>query len=192
MILGQSAATAAVLAIEGGLPVQKVPYSTLRERLLKDGQILEYGGPKSARGVDPKSFEGIVVDDKDAKLTGSWSGSTSAGAFLGVGYRHDGDARDGKSSARFEGKLPKAGKYRVFFAAPPNDNRATNAPVEVHHAGGVQSLKLDLRSPKPGKDVHWFDLGEFECGTTAAVVVTNQGTDGHVVVDGVRWVPVAD
>jgi len=42
MILGQSAATAAVLAIEGNLTVQDVPYAKLRERLLKDKQILEY------------------------------------------------------------------------------------------------------------------------------------------------------
>ena len=192
MILGQSAASAAVLAIDGGLAVQQVPYARLREQLLKDGQVLEYSGPKSARGVDPKSVEGIVVDDKEAKLSGSWSGSTSAGAFLGEGYRHDGDARDGKSVARFEAKLPKAGKYRVFLAAPPNDNRATNVPVEIHHAGGVKTLKLDFRSPKPAKGVHWFELGEVECGVTAAVVVSNQGTDGHVVIDGARWVPVAD
>ena len=41
MILGQSA-TAAVLAIEGNTTVQDVPYPKLRERLLKDGQILEF------------------------------------------------------------------------------------------------------------------------------------------------------
>ena len=52
-------------------------------------------------------------------------------------------------------------------------------------------MKLDLRSPKPAKGVHWFELGEFEFGASAAVVVGNQGTDGHVVIDGVRWVPVA-
>jgi hypothetical protein len=46
MILGQSAATAAVMAIDGKLAVQDVPYSTLRERLLKDGQVLEYA-PKA-------------------------------------------------------------------------------------------------------------------------------------------------
>ena len=40
MILGQSAATAAVLAIDAGIAVQDVPYALLRERLLKDGQIL--------------------------------------------------------------------------------------------------------------------------------------------------------
>jgi hypothetical protein len=42
MILGQSAATAAVMAIDAGLSVQDVPYAELRERLLKDGQILEH------------------------------------------------------------------------------------------------------------------------------------------------------
>jgi len=42
MILGHSAATAAVMAIDAGIAVQDVPYSRLRERLLKDGQILEY------------------------------------------------------------------------------------------------------------------------------------------------------
>lgn len=41
MILGQSAATAAVLALEADVTVQQVPYPRLRERLLQDGQILE-------------------------------------------------------------------------------------------------------------------------------------------------------
>ena len=42
MILGQSAATGAVLALDGRLAVQDVPYPRLREQLLKDGQVLEY------------------------------------------------------------------------------------------------------------------------------------------------------
>lgn len=42
MILGQSAATAAVMAIDGKLAVQDVPYPQLRDRLLKDGQILAH------------------------------------------------------------------------------------------------------------------------------------------------------
>ena len=42
MILGQSAATAASLAIDGGTTVQAVPYEKLRERLLGDRQKLEW------------------------------------------------------------------------------------------------------------------------------------------------------
>jgi hypothetical protein len=46
MILGQSAATAASIAIDNGIGVQDVPYATLRERLLADGQVLEYSRSK--------------------------------------------------------------------------------------------------------------------------------------------------
>ena len=42
MILGQSAATAAVLAIHNKLSVQKLPYETLRARLLSDRQTLTW------------------------------------------------------------------------------------------------------------------------------------------------------
>jgi len=41
MVLGQSAATAAALAIDGGVALQDVPYARLRDRLIKDGQVLE-------------------------------------------------------------------------------------------------------------------------------------------------------
>jgi len=42
MILGQSAATAAVFALEGKTAVQDVNYSRLRDRLLQDQQVLEW------------------------------------------------------------------------------------------------------------------------------------------------------
>jgi hypothetical protein len=41
MILGQSAATAASMAIDADIAVQDVPYDKLRTRLLEDGQVLE-------------------------------------------------------------------------------------------------------------------------------------------------------
>ena len=40
MILGQSATTAAVLALDQGIPVQDVSYAQLKEKLLEDGQVL--------------------------------------------------------------------------------------------------------------------------------------------------------
>jgi hypothetical protein len=41
MILGQSAASAASLAIDQGIAVRRVDCRDLRERLLEDGQVLE-------------------------------------------------------------------------------------------------------------------------------------------------------
>jgi len=49
MILGQSAATAAALAIDHNLAVQDVPYATLRARLLADGQVLEAPAKPAAK-----------------------------------------------------------------------------------------------------------------------------------------------
>jgi hypothetical protein len=41
MILGQSAATAAALAIDDSIDVQNIDYPKLRSRLLADGQVLD-------------------------------------------------------------------------------------------------------------------------------------------------------
>ena len=46
MILGQSAATAAALALDDKSPVQKLTYETLRARLLADKQVLKWEKPK--------------------------------------------------------------------------------------------------------------------------------------------------
>jgi FAD dependent oxidoreductase len=56
MVLAQSAATAAVLAIESNRAVQDVEYAPLRARLLRDGQLLEYGttGVTEAKGGEKR------------------------------------------------------------------------------------------------------------------------------------------
>jgi len=60
MIFGQSSATAACLAIDGGVPVQQVNYEKLRARLLADKQVLEWKGGATAGSpsppIDPKSL----------------------------------------------------------------------------------------------------------------------------------------
>ena len=42
MVLGQSSATAACLAIDGNLCVQEIDFAQLQRRLLDDGQALEW------------------------------------------------------------------------------------------------------------------------------------------------------
>jgi hypothetical protein len=46
MILGQSGATAAMIAIKDGTTLQKIDYAKLRERLLADRQVLEHQSSK--------------------------------------------------------------------------------------------------------------------------------------------------
>lgn len=53
MVLGQSAATAAVLALESNSSVQDVDMRKLQKRLRDDGQILEWTGKKRSPSRDP-------------------------------------------------------------------------------------------------------------------------------------------
>jgi len=190
MILGQSAAVAAVIAIDEQVSVQAVPYAKLREFLLKEGQVLQYVSAKNEHCVDPKTLKGTTVDDADAVFTGPWSKSTAAKSYLGESYAHDRNAKDGKASARFQAKLPSAGQYQVMLATPPNSNRASNAAVKIEHSKGTQELKLNLKSPVAAEGLFWLDLGTYHFDTKGSVTVTNAGADGFVVVDGMRWIPV--
>lgn len=195
MILGQSAATAAVMAIDAKQPVQDVPYAKLREQLLKDGQILEYEGSRTREtaevgkaGIDAKTLSGVVIDDSDAKLTGDWHESSANGRWIGRSYIHDGAAKDGKCSAKFEAKLPQAGRYEVRLAYSSNTNRASNVPVEIHTAGGAKTVTVNQQLA-PKIDGLFVSLGEFDFGASAVVSITNRDTNGHVIIDGIQWLP---
>jgi hypothetical protein len=115
MILAQSAATAACLALDAGVAVQDLPYATLRERLLADGQVLEYAA--GARSVSARKLEGVVVDDRRAQFTGDWNEGAAIQPFVGLGYRHDGNQRKGELSARFTANLTP-GRYDVRITYP--------------------------------------------------------------------------
>jgi hypothetical protein len=191
MILAQSAATAAAMAMDDSLKVQDVPYAKLRERLLKDGQILEDTGINTASipGLNAAGLKGVLVDDSQAKLAGAWTESTALKPWIGSSYRHDGNSRDGKASARFEARLPKAGRYEVRVAYTPNSNRASRVAVEVQHANGQETVLINQKLAPPIDNIFVsIGVSEFAADKPAVVIVTNHGADGYVVIDAVQWV----
>ncbi len=193
MILGQSAATAASLAIEDKVSAQQVPYAKLRARLLADHQILEWkSGPTAAArpAFDPRTLKGIVLDDTAAAKTGDWLPGSLAGArAIGDGYVHDGNANKGAMHIMYTPDLPAAGDYEIILIAPPHGNRASNVPVTVRVDGGEsKTVKVNQRdTAKNG----FTSLGRFRLpqGKRTTVTISNQGTDGYVVADGAQFVP---
>ncbi len=183
MVLGQSAATAAVHALDEGVSVQQIDPAKLQKRLLADQQVLAWTG--APLGRDPKKLPGVVVDDTAAKTTGDWSHSSSIPGFVGVSYLHDGNANKGSCRAVFSATLPKPGRYEVRVACTPNANRATNVPVTIATAAGDKTLTLNQQ--KAVKD-GFATLGMFDLGTMPTVTITNAGTNGHVIVDAVQFV----
>lgn len=188
MILGQSAATAAVLSLNAGIAVQDLPYAELRERLLADGQVLELDSPSNPQARLSRDLPGVVVDDERALLTGDWKTGTARRPFIDHGYQHDDNTGKGEKSARFEAALAP-GRYEVRLCYTALGNRASNVPVTIQHADGVATATVNQQLPPP-LDGLAVSLGTFTFRDSAAVVVSNQGTDGHVIIDAVQWLPV--
>ena len=189
MVLGQSAATAACHALDDDRAVQEIDIDKLQERLEADGQVLEWTGPKRKPPIDPAALPGIVVDDRNAKLTGNWSSSASVTGYVGYSYLHDGNVRKGKLQAVFTPKIKQAGNYEVRIAYTPNPNRATNVPVMIESADGKRSLKVNQKkTPKQGA-FHSLGVFRFAAGSLGRITVSNAGTDGYVIVDAVQLLP---
>ncbi len=185
MILGQSAATAAAMAIDDEVNVQDVNYERLRERLLEDGQVLTT--EHDASMIRPADLPGIVVDHRRAETTGRWSTSSVVSGYVGSSYLQDLGEGQGEKSVRYEAELPEAGRYEVRISYTAHGNRATNAPVTIYHADGSEQVLINQREDPP-IDGSFISLGEFEFGETAAVVIANDDADGHVIADAVQWI----
>ena len=195
MVLGQSAATAAAMALDRGVAVQDLPYDALRERLLADGQILEWTGPvrRSAVGRALESIRGVVVDNGAAEVDGAWTASQSIDGFVHVDYLHDGDADKGEKSVRFVPDLPAAGLHEIRLYSTPSSNRATNVPVSIAVGGRVIAERRVDERRDPGPEGHVV-LGAFElpAGRETSVTIFTAGTDGHVIADAVAFVRLDD
>ncbi len=189
MVLGQSSATAAALAIDAKTTVQNIDYNQLKARLLADKQVLDFESPPvvDRAGMTKQDLGGIVVDDTEAELVGFGSEGSTAPGFVGQGYHHDGDAGKGQQRARYTPDLKEAGKYQVAVTYGAMSNRATNVPVIVHHADGETKVIVNQRKTAGEKNL--FPLGEFrfEAGRKGWVEIRNDSTDGHVIIDAVRW-----
>ncbi len=185
MILAQSAATAAVMALDGNLAVQDVPYDQLKERLLADHQVLHFQSRSDDRGVAPSTLSGIVVDDDSASYVGNWTESQSAGSYIGFGYHHDGNSAKGEARAVFTAVIPEAGRYLVRIAYPPNKNRAKTVRVIVAGKGEDAVLIDQTKDPADGM-FQPVTTVELPAGETT-VTIENSGTKGYVVIDAVQW-----
>jgi hypothetical protein len=136
------------------------------------------------------ALAGIVVDDDDAKIVGDWKPSTNFKTYIGTGYRTDDAAEKGSKTLTFVPKLPKAGRYEVRLAYTAAPNRATAAPVHVLHADGEADLTINQQL-EPPLEARFVSLGTFRFEKDGAnyVMLSNEGTKGHVIADAVQFLP---
>ena len=191
MILAQSAATVACMAIEENLAIQDVDYEKLAKKLQEDKQVIDYplSSPKYA-AIQLKHLKGLVTDD-EGKVTriGEWKFGNVVSPFVGRGDLHDNAEERGKKSISYEIPVEKEGEYEVQISYPALENRATNVLVEIHTADGVQQVRVNQRKT-PEVDGLFQPLGKFPFAKGKAIVILrNDDADGHVIADAVRLLP---
>jgi hypothetical protein len=180
MMASQSAATAAAFAIDDNVPVQQVNYAKLALQLTADGQVLTWGQPGDSSG--------IIVDNSDAgvQFSGVWSNSTSSAGYWGADYQHDVNEAKGNKSATFRPNLPETDTYHVYLRWTTHANRATNAPVDIVHPGGTNTVLVNQTL----NNGTWVNLltTNFNTGTNGVLRIRTTGTTGFVIADAARWV----
>lgn len=200
MILGQSAGIAAALTAKQDVAVQKLPYPALRERLLAQKQVLELPvlpplppEPATPMSIDPKTLPGLVLDDEKAELQGNWKRTANFKPHIGIGYLHDERQGDGKASAIFRFKAPKAGHHDLRMAYSAHETRAAKVPVTIQSGTHKTTLTVDQTQALPAGEA-FRSIGKVELSADAETVITitNTGTDGFVILDALQLLKTAD
>ena len=199
MALGQSAGIAAALAAKTKQAVQDLPYPTLREHLLAQKQVLEIpplppkqiNASANGKGIDPKTLKGIVLDDAEATATGEWQRSTNFKNFIGRGYVHDGNEHKGGLKMVFKTTITEAGKYELRMAYSPHETRAAKVPITVESGGKEVKVFFNQQESLPSGEA-FRTVGTFtlSAGKDTTITVSNEGTEGFVIVDALQLVKV--
>lgn len=179
MIMSQAAATAACIAINDNVSVQKVNIAKLQGQLLADHQALY----STTTGTN-------VVDDADpvgVSVIGDWASSTASSGYYGGDYLHDNNTNKGLDSVTFIPNLSQARTYQVMARWTANANRATNAPYDIVYPNGTTTVFVD--QTKQGGQWVLLVTTNFAAGTNGYVRIRNTGTTGYVIADAVEFVP---
>ncbi len=131
---------------------------------------------------------GVAVDDAKAEKVGEWIASTHTGRYIGAGYLHDKNEKKGEKSLTFHPELA-AGLYEVRLAYSHGASRATNVPVTILSAEGERDVTVNQQE-QPPIEGRYVSLGQYRFENNQGyVIVSNEGTKGHVTADAVVFLP---
>lgn len=184
MVLGQSSAVAACMAIDKRTAVQDVNVAALQQRLKSDP-------------LGDKSTPEILVDNDDASgvlATGSWTRLLKAAGAYGPSVLADTTTfKQAKSVVKYSPSVVKAGAYRVYIYCPRTAKGTTKMTVSVFNGKVAKDIVISPNDVKVEGQTsgEWISLGThtLPVGKTSHVSVTTAGTDGIVVADAILFVP---
>lgn len=180
MVLAQSAAVAACMAIDNKQAVQDVDVTKLQEVL-------------RVKPLATNATAEILVDNDDAahvEMKGDWKRETK-GAYGPSVYI----AESGAKSIRFKPEVIRDGAYRIYTYVPKQPGLSATTKINVSADGKtVKQVSYTAASVRVEGQTsgEWVDLGTVKLtkGRQAYVEITSEGADGVVVADAVLFIPL--
>ncbi|SEW53464.1 FAD-dependent oxidoreductase [Chitinophaga arvensicola] len=177
MVLAQSAATAATVAINDGVSVQQTDVTKV-QRILEQNPLADNSTPE------------ILVDDNDSKrvvIKGDWQTERHGG----YGPSMLVDRNGGEKSVRYSPEVKKAGKYQVYTYVPRVQGQAPHTGVTIYDGKTSHDTSIDAGGVKVEGQTsgEWVHLGTYQLTPGAWVEFQTGKSSGTVVADAVLFVP---
>lgn len=184
MVLGQSAAIAACLAIDQDIAVQEVDVAGIKDVLATN--------PKA----DHRQPDLLInsTDSDAVQFTGSWEKGSSKG--YGRTYV-EADSENGLSTAKFVAASLQPGDYDVYTYFPRTAESAPQFTFTVYNGETADKKQLDLSKVeiKGQTSSTWVQLGNYSVidgEIPAFVEISTEDAKGIVAANAVLFVPADD
>lgn len=175
MVLGQSAAVAAAMAITDKKAIQDINVTALQQKLQEDPLM---NGSAAEVLVDDADKTGITT-------TGKWETVKTRGNY-GSSITYS-DVAAG-NHIQLTPQIKHNGRYTVYYHNTGWKDKAQEVVFTIAHAGGQKTLPQSLKE----HNGEWISLGTYDFKGGAAYPLTislPNGTSGVIVADALLWVP---
>lgn len=175
MVLGQSAAVAASMAIDNNSSVQEIDVNVLRKRLKEDPYL---------DGSTPE----ILVDDTDIdkiRQRGRWT--KKIGSNYKTSYMWSGNEKQDVSFS-FIPIVKKKGNYSVYFycTSIAESELPEMLSIDIQHINGINSVSFSPKAERGG----WVRLGTFAFAEGKTTISVNGNkTNGPALADAILLAP---
>jgi hypothetical protein len=181
MVLGQSAAFAAVQAIDKKISIQQVDAKALQHKIKTDPL------------ADTSQPEILVDNDDNASVTtkGKWVNEKNARGSYGPSLLRS--TSGAESSIKFNPTIDRAGAYAIYLYCPRIEGASASVSTVVTSGKiakevSIRPNEIRIEGQTSGE---WVSLGthDLRAGKQNYVEVTTKGADGVVVADAVLFIP---
>jgi hypothetical protein len=183
MIMGQSAGTAAAMAIAGNRAVQQVDIFELQKKLVSHNQVLSL--KNNPYGI--WNNENEIIIDNNMKgftfFTGDWreEETVHTGRYE-MNFRYK--PKNATGTFEYSPYLFTDGNYAVYMWYPSAKEYATNIPVVVTHGNGTDKRMINQQK-EGGK---WVKIGTYPFRQGQRLALTIEGEAGkYTIADAVKF-----